>query len=171
MTFDTVPSLAVDLLALVLGFTVGSFLNVLALRSLSEESLLWPPSKCPRCQHPLSPLDNIPLLSYLLLRGKCRYCQGEISWQYPAVEAFTGLTFVAIERSVFDPSHSIFNSQYWNTLLFSFLSDDRKAALTSHLQTGMGSLEEAINHALSNPEIMIAPWQQIGLLIGMVLFA
>lgn len=171
MSFDTVPSLAVDLLALVLGLVVGSFLNVLALRSLSDESVLWPPSKCPRCQHPLSPLDNIPLLSYLLLRGKCRYCRGDISWQYPAVEAFTGLTFVAIERVVFDPMHSIFYSTYWNTLLFSFLSDQRKAEFTSRLPSNLSSLDDAIAQQLSQMPIVIPHWQQIGLLVGMMLLA
>ncbi|MBX9687671.1 MAG: prepilin peptidase [Candidatus Obscuribacterales bacterium] len=80
----------------VLGICVGSFLNVLALRSLKEESLVWPSSYCPQCKHSLSALDNIPLLSYLILQGKCRYCKGGISFQYPLVEFLTGLIYAAL---------------------------------------------------------------------------
>ncbi|MBY0550278.1 MAG: prepilin peptidase [Candidatus Obscuribacterales bacterium] len=82
--------------AFLFGIATGSFLNVLALRSLKEESLLWPPSYCPKCNHRLSPLDNIPVVSWVSLGGKCRYCSAPISWQYPAVELITALTFVAI---------------------------------------------------------------------------
>lgn len=153
MNPDLTPSLAIDLLAVALGLVVGSFLNVLALRSLSEESVFWPPSKCPRCQHRLSPLDNIPLLSYLMLRGKCRYCGTAISWQYPLVEAFTGLSFVAIERVVLDPNHSPFNSSYWNNLLLSF---------TGKVHEGSALYVSTISQ---QGEL------QIGLLIGMILFA
>lgn len=83
-------------LALLFGLLVGSFLNVLALRSLKEQSILWPASYCPQCEHALSPLDNIPVLSWVLLQGKCRYCSKPISWQYPVVELITGAVFVAV---------------------------------------------------------------------------
>jgi prepilin signal peptidase PulO-like enzyme (type II secretory pathway) len=96
MDLPTQPTFALDALMFVFGLCVGSFLNVLALRSLAEESIFWPPSKCPRCNHALGPLDNIPLFSYLLLGGKCRYCRASISWQYPAVEFLTACVFVAI---------------------------------------------------------------------------
>ncbi|MBY0356718.1 MAG: prepilin peptidase [Candidatus Obscuribacterales bacterium] len=82
--------------AFFLGLCFGSFLNVVALRSLKEQSVWWPPSHCPQCEHALSPWDNIPLLSYLLLGGRCRYCRNSISWQYPVVELATGLVFCAI---------------------------------------------------------------------------
>ncbi len=98
MSIADLPQPVADVLFLLLGLVVGSFLNVLALRSLSGESFLFPASHCPSCKHPLAPSDNIPVLSYLLLRGRCRFCRCPISWQYPAVELFTGLTFVAIER-------------------------------------------------------------------------
>jgi leader peptidase (prepilin peptidase)/N-methyltransferase len=114
------PSFSIDLLAFILGLCVGSFLNVVALRSLAEESVFWPPSKCPRCNHQLSPLDNIPLLSWLFLGGKCRYCSTPIHWQYPVVELFTAVTFVAIERMFLDFDNSPLNTEYWNGLLQSF---------------------------------------------------
>lgn len=96
MDLPTQPTFALSALMFVLGLCVGSFLNVLALRSLAEESIFWPPSKCPRCNHALSPFDNIPLISWIALGGKCRYCRAPISWQYPAVEFFTACMFVAI---------------------------------------------------------------------------
>lgn len=78
------------------GCLVGSFLNVLALRSLKEESIIFPASYCPECKHPLAPYDNIPIVSYLMLGGKCRYCKIAIHWQYPLVEFLTGLSYAAI---------------------------------------------------------------------------
>lgn len=78
------------------GAIIGSFLNVVALRLLSGESFVMPCSKCPKCHTPLKWNDNIPILGYLLLGGKCRYCKDPISPQYPLVEAFTGIMFVLI---------------------------------------------------------------------------
>ncbi len=83
-------------LMFVLGTCVGSFLNVVALRSLKEESLIWPASYCPSCNHSLAPWDNVPIISYISLNGRCRYCRKRISWQYPVVELCTGLLYAAI---------------------------------------------------------------------------
>ena len=84
------------LYALIIGLCVGSFLNVVVLRGLSGESIVLPPSHCTSCDHKLAWYDNIPLFSYLFLRGKCRYCGEKISPQYPIVEFFTGIIFAAI---------------------------------------------------------------------------
>ena len=81
---------------LVIGLVVGSFLNVVGLRLLSEESIVYPPSKCPKCNTRLKWYDNIPVLAWLLLRGKCRYCKAPISVQYPIVELLTGIMFLLI---------------------------------------------------------------------------
>lgn len=78
---------------IVIGCIIGSFLNVVILRAFSGESIVLPPSKCPFCKTKLKCLDNIPILSYLFLRGKCRYCKCDISPQYPIIEALTGLYF------------------------------------------------------------------------------
>lgn len=83
-------------LAFVLGSCVGSFLNVVALRSLLQESWWGRRSHCLNCDHNLGLLDMIPIISYFLLKGKCRYCEEKFSWQYPAVEFFTGAIFTAI---------------------------------------------------------------------------
>lgn len=90
----------------IIGLVIGSFLNVVILRTVSEESIVFPASKCPKCQTPLKWYHNIPLLSYLFLRGKCAFCHEHISWQYPIVELLTGLIFVGLfikYCSPFDP--------------------------------------------------------------------
>lgn len=78
-------------LAGVFGAIFGSFLNVVAYRLPRHESLLGPASHCPACGTPVKPYDNIPILSFLLLRGHCRSCETAISPRYPLVEALTGL--------------------------------------------------------------------------------
>ena len=78
------------------GLCIRSFLNVVILRGLSKESIVFPPSKCPKCQHALKWWHNIPLLSYILLRGKCYFCHEKISPQYFVVELLTGLLFTGI---------------------------------------------------------------------------
>jgi len=106
-------------LAGVLGLLVGSFLNVVILRLPARMAAAWrqeardvlelqadttplppgivrEPSHCPHCKHPLSALDNIPLIGWLLLRGRCRYCQSKISIQYPLVELLSGVLSAVI---------------------------------------------------------------------------
>ena len=83
-----------SLFALLLGLAVGSFLNVVIHRLPRGESLAFPPSRCPQCGHPLGPLDLVPVLSYLALKGRCRYCARPISPRYPLVEALTGGLFL-----------------------------------------------------------------------------
>lgn len=80
----------------IVGLIVGSFLNVIGLRLLSGESIVFPPSKCPKCVTKLAWYDNIPVLGYILLLGKCRYCKEPIDIQYPIVELVTGLLFIGI---------------------------------------------------------------------------
>jgi len=83
-------------LIFIVGLCLGSFYNVVILRSLSGESIVFPPSKCPKCGNRLKPWHNIPVLSYIFLRGKCAYCKEKISIQYPIVELLTGILFVAV---------------------------------------------------------------------------
>jgi leader peptidase (prepilin peptidase) / N-methyltransferase len=82
--------------ALAFGLVVGSFLNVVIHRLPLGESVVSPRSRCPGCQTPISAGDNIPVLSYIALRGRCRHCGAGISLRYPAVEAVTGILFVAM---------------------------------------------------------------------------
>ena len=78
------------------GLCVGSFLNVVILRAFSNESIAFPGSKCPSCQKSLKWYHNIPIISYLLLKGKCAFCEDKISIQYPIIELITGILFVAV---------------------------------------------------------------------------
>jgi leader peptidase (prepilin peptidase)/N-methyltransferase len=80
----------------VLGLAVGSFLNVAVGRLPRGESLVRPRSRCPRCGAPIAWYDNIPVLSWLLLRGRCRGCRERISWTYPALEIATALVWLAL---------------------------------------------------------------------------
>lgn len=85
------------LFILAVGACIGSFLNVVALRAISKESIIFPSSKCPECNEPIKWYDNIPVLSYLFtFKGKCRNCGCKVSPQYPIVEAVTSLLFLAV---------------------------------------------------------------------------
>ena len=80
----------------IIGLCIGSFLNVCILRALSGESIVFPPSKCPKCGNKLKWWHNIPVLSYIFLRGKCGFCKEHISIQYPIVEILTAIIFTLI---------------------------------------------------------------------------
>ncbi|NLB79319.1 MAG: prepilin peptidase, partial [Clostridiaceae bacterium] len=79
-----------------IGSCIGSFLNVCIYRIPLEESIVFPPSGCPKCKEKLKPKDMIPILSYIMLKGKCRYCKDPISIQYPIVELITGIIWLII---------------------------------------------------------------------------
>ena len=80
----------------IFGLLVGSFLNVCIVRLPRDRSIVNPPSHCPRCKSSIKFYDNIPIVSFLLLRGKCRSCGEPISWRYPFVELANGLFYVWI---------------------------------------------------------------------------
>jgi leader peptidase (prepilin peptidase)/N-methyltransferase len=82
--------------AFLLGACLGSFFNVLIYRLPREESIVRPGSRCPACGRPVRAFENVPIVSYLLLRGRCSGCGIRISWRYPAVEALTGIGFLLI---------------------------------------------------------------------------
>ena len=80
-------------IAAIVGCAIGSFLNVVIHRVPREESIVFPNSRCPQCGAAIRPYDNVPVLSYLILGGRCRACRAPISARYPTVEALTGLLF------------------------------------------------------------------------------
>ncbi len=84
------------LIFFILGLIVGSFLNVLIYRLQTTEKIFLDRSHCPHCKHIIRWYDNIPIVSFILLHGRCRDCQKKISWQYPLVETFTGIIFALI---------------------------------------------------------------------------
>jgi leader peptidase (prepilin peptidase)/N-methyltransferase len=87
---------ALPVAAFLLGICMGSFFNVLIHRLPREESIVRPGSRCPSCGRPIPPWENIPLLSFLLLGGRCRGCGGKISLRYPGVELLTGTGYLLL---------------------------------------------------------------------------
>ena len=83
--------LFMELFVAVLGAALGSFLNVLIYRLPEEKSIIFPASNCPHCGKPIRFYDNIPIISFILLKGRCRACRGKISFRYPLVELITAV--------------------------------------------------------------------------------
>lgn len=118
-------------LVFIIGACVGSFINVVALRSLAEKSWISPPSACPHCNHRLGIFDLIPIVSYFLLGGKCRYCKAAISWHYPLVEAFTALWFVLIIWH-FDITLMGYGMLFFSSVLIAITITDFREKLIPH---------------------------------------
>jgi leader peptidase (prepilin peptidase)/N-methyltransferase len=89
-------------LALIAGLAIGSFLNVVIYRLPRGKSVVSPRSSCPNCGHMISGLENVPVLSWVFLRGKCRECKNPISWRYPAIELLTGLLYAGVVAVAWD---------------------------------------------------------------------
>jgi leader peptidase (prepilin peptidase) / N-methyltransferase len=95
-TISGLPDIFGYLFIFLFGAAVGSFLNVVIHRVPNEQSIIFPNSACPNCKNSIKPYDNIPILSWLILRGKCRNCKNPVSPRYPAVEFLTALIFVLV---------------------------------------------------------------------------
>ncbi len=123
--------LTADIIAVVLlpiffiGASIGSFLNVCIARWPAELSVVKPRSRCPKCERQIAWHENIPVLSWLLLRGKCRGCQLPISMQYPAVELMVALGWVACVLA-FGVTLEAFRVAIFGTLLFGIAVTDAK---------------------------------------------
>lgn len=112
-----------SMLIFFLGLIIGSFLNVVVLRLKANEQFAQGRSKCPNCGHCLCFWDLIPVLSFVFLGGKCRYCKAKISWQYPLVELATAIVFLIgcyhyNLQFLIHNFHSIFNSQFLNYIIY-----------------------------------------------------
>lgn len=150
----------------VVGLCLGSFFNVVILRSLSNESIVFPASKCPKCNHKLYFWHNIPVLSYIMLGGKCYFCKEKISIQYPIVELLTmflfGATFVKFGIDI----KTIF-VLFWLSCFVIMTGTDLKAKLVDcNIAIAMGVtgiLYNFIQHGVSG---VIA--SLIGLVLGAV---
>ncbi len=110
------------IIVFIFGSIVGSFLNVCIHRMPKSESVVWPRSHCPRCQKRIPGYDNIPFISYLLLRGRCRSCKEKISLRYPLVELLTALLMVALFNR-FGLSHNFFlyMVMLWGLIIATFV--------------------------------------------------
>ena len=90
------PFFIIGIIIFMIGLVIGSFSNVCIYRLPRNESVIFPASHCPSCNQSIKWYDNIPLLSFLILKGKCRYCQNRISAQYPLVEFLTGYLYLVL---------------------------------------------------------------------------
>lgn len=107
----------------IIGLLFGSFYNVVGMRLPNNESIIFPGSHCENCNHKLSWYENIPLFSYILLKGKCKSCHAKISVWYPAIELFTGMLFL-ISYYVFGLTAEFFISIIISSLVsIIFVSD------------------------------------------------
>lgn len=95
---ELLPALAILIVVALFGAILGSFLNVVIHRLPRKESIVFPPSACPKCHVPIKPWDNVPVISWLLLGGRCRNCKAPISPRYPLVEAVASILTVVIVR-------------------------------------------------------------------------
>src|SRR5207247_10326231 len=111
--------------AVLLGLCVGSFLNVCILRLPRDQSLVRPRSTCPNCKQPIAWRDNVPLFSWLWLRGKCRWCHKPISKQYPLIEALVGVLF-GTSILVYGPTLHALAAALFGTILLGIAITDAR---------------------------------------------
>ncbi len=131
MPIDLNSQLTQDVLVVILGLACGSFLNVLASRTLANESILWPPSHCPSCDTSIKWYDNFPIISYLILKGKCRSCKSKISIQYPLVEFFTAVIFIILFKT-FGPTWQTAAMMAFTSTLIAITITDLREKLIPH---------------------------------------
>ena len=112
-----------EIIIIILGLVLGSFYNVVGLRIPNGESIIKPGSHCPKCNHKLSWYENIPVLSYIFLGGKCKNCKQKISIIYPIIEILTSFLFY-ISYKIFGLSEEFFISLVISSLVvIIFVSD------------------------------------------------
>jgi leader peptidase (prepilin peptidase) / N-methyltransferase len=134
-----------------LGLVVGSFLNVVIYRVPHRRSVVWPASHCPECGEAIEPKDNVPLLSYVLLRGRCRNCKARISARYPLVEALTGALFAAAAYE-FGLSLRLLSALVLICALVALAGIDLEHRLLPNIIVGPVSLVGFALSVLENPE-------------------
>ncbi len=139
------------LVAGLLGLVVGSFLNVVIHRIPLRQSVAWPASHCPACGEVIKPKDNVPLLSYVLLRGRCRGCKGRISARYPAVEALTGVLFAAATYE-FGVGYGLLSALVLICTLIALAGIDLEHRLLPNVIVGPAALAGFALSALESPE-------------------
>ena len=152
----------------IFGLCFGSFYNVVILRSLSGESIVFPPSKCPKCNHKLFWWHNIPIFSYIFLKGKCYFCKENISIQYPIIEFITMILF-GFSFWKFGLSFETLFVILWLSLLLIMTSTDLKEHLVDCNLAIIMAISGVICSFLSNS------WEGIlssvlGLISGVVIF-
>ena len=119
-----------EIIIIILGLVLGSFYNVVGLRIPNGESIIKPGSHCPKCNHKLSWYENIPVLSYIFLGGKCKNCKQKISIIYPIIEILTSFLFY-ISYKIFGLSEEFFISLVISSLVVIIFVSDSKYMIIS----------------------------------------
>ena len=166
--YDTI----VQATAFFLGAAIGSFLNVVVYRVPAGLSVVWPPSRCPKCLHQLGAGENMPILGWLLLGGKCRHCKTPISYRYPLVEAATAITFVIVYNRFGISFETIGYSLLMCWLIALTLIDlDTMTLPNSLTQSGLvvGLIFQIVNAIFEEPSLNVIKEHFIQGIIGMVL--
>lgn len=149
-----------------LGLVIGSFLNVVIYRLPVQKSIVSPRSFCPQCKTPVKFYDNIPVLSFLILRGKCRICKNSISVQYPAVEILTAFSFwFSFKTFGYSPLYTGFAIVFLCLLIALALIDLKHMILPDELTLGGGLI--FLVFSFFNPEITY--WDAFGSAFGSAL--
>lgn len=168
MLTDPTVGVFLQIMSILLGACVGSFANVVIHRWPQEQSLIRPGSSCPHCQKKIKFYENIPILSWLFLRGKCSGCQNKISIQYPVIELLTAIVFGMIYW-VSGPSLTSLEMMLFTAAAIPCFFIDLKHMLLPDLFTlsgiVIGVLGSLINPALTTPVESLS-----GMLIGGGLF-
>lgn len=154
------------LLILTYGLIIGSFLNVCIYRIPRGESIAWPGSHCPACNHSLSWYDNIPLFSYLILRGKCRYCKNNISGQYPVVESLNAVIYIIMYTKFGFGVDFIFYSLISSVLLAILFIDLKEMIIPDSLVLGI--LVLSVIHKTVNYFLYSIPLDLFDSIIGLL---
>jgi leader peptidase (prepilin peptidase) / N-methyltransferase len=143
--------------ALLPGLAIGSFLNVVAARVPLKRSIVSPASACPSCETPIAWYDNVPVISYLLLRGRCRSCRAAIGWKYPAVELLTALLVVACVLAFGLSAHAAVAAFFCATLVAISVTDFEHRKIPNRIVVPAAAVVLVAQTALEpSPEWVIA---------------
>jgi leader peptidase (prepilin peptidase)/N-methyltransferase len=134
-----------------LGLIVGSFLNVVIYRVPLRQSVVWPASRCPACGEDVKRRDNVPLVSFLLLRGRCRSCRARISGRYPAVEALTGILFAGAAYE-FGMGYALLSALILISVLIALAGTDLEHRLLPNVIVGPAAVVGFALSVLAAPE-------------------
>lgn len=155
------------------GASVGSFLNVCLYRWKNGGQVLFPPSFCPQCKKSIIPFDNIPVLSFVLLGGKCRHCHKSISFQYPLIESITAFFFWLSSFLFFKSSiWLVLASFVWVSFLILLGASDLKWRILPHVFNNvfiLMGLVFSVNRPWSAPRMFFMPASSF-LIVGSILF-
>src|SRR5690606_6574286 len=125
-----------NILATAVGAAIGSFLNVCIYRLPAEQSVVSPPSSCPSCGARIRWYDNVPILSWLVLRGRCRACGARISAQYPLIELATALIWAAAAARFGLSVDALHSATFLTLLLGMAMTDAREMVIPDHFSLG-----------------------------------